>query len=634
MAILTDSEVKESWGKVIKGIAAVTPLSLSEQHTLEQQIEALGSKELALASMPRGMSRSDHTEALRQKYRAAFCLACLCKANGKPADPVAETSMDNESGLDASIKKMLKTALGLDQPVLQKPVTTTSSTVTVTSKPPKPSPPREYSALSKKLWHRINDKLQANQRASLQPQARQSLVMAKVVKAFVAEGKQRPVTVKAMQGMVLEDQHVRTFVAGKWDAAVDEIYREVDRVEKKVLLNFASMLSAVDEAYKRFDATVTRGNEATAAKVALAKSFFEALKKAPPPLSLVGSVGGAIVGVLHVDTRIDPTVKYEALKGDKADDFKNRVVDGLSGIAKWGEEKTRVGISLNDMKTTGSLKEELHKVVATQFEEIGRVVRLVCEEEFGKAGQRTVKARAFLDEVARNKVTASGWYGKASVEQVQLHAEREVEARRKHVCMMIEDLLTTTSPEIVDFNDMVGALEMLLYGSYVEAALKGEGGSYNLKPDIPDKVLERLEAGQRKDGKTEEWSVIVRKATKEGASQRSRLKYDGDANHKRALLYFFEFYRKNLNPFYMVAGTLMDGEVVTPALMKKKKKKYIDDLNKAILANAAKAHFYSTSTTWHWDRIDVAIGRAESLESLNEQLSDLRAHANFHALNN
>jgi hypothetical protein len=102
------------------------------------------------------------------------------------------------------------------------------------------------------------------------------------------------------------------------------------------------------------------------------------------------------------------------------------------------------------------------------------------------------------------------------------------------------------------------------------------------------------------------------------------------------LCYFFDWFSTTMNPFMMIAGLCIKGKPVTAEFIKVQIAQYIAELNKAIAASAKKEAFYHVRTTWNWDEIDIAMGRATRLDPdvLNAELAALRGRAlpNFHAL--
>lgn len=625
----TVEQLGDRWPKVLKGFDDAK-LTSDDIKAITGAINSL-TLEQAKAAVPMDFNSSSDGEmqARRHLYRAAHVLWSLAYRSDKSLPVVSwQTFGDLRSARDSLrkiVQDLVKKALGQDEAPISR-VQSASNTITTQ---PTIVVRTQFNALKsfENAVKSVRAQVHTHRQQTVTPvqMAKRVLTPQMMVSTFQAQGQARQATAQTLLALSKEA------VARQYFLKLLDIHSYFNDQRLKVLFNFTAMGLAIETAYKSFNKDVTEGQKATAAKLALAKTFFSALSKAPPPISFLGSIGGVVVGALHVDSEVDQRQVHTVLQGDG-----NPIVDALKGkfasIATTFEDKTRVGVALQGVSRASELQEALHIVAAKHFALIRDTVAEVCQDQFGGTSQaREAKFQVFLETLRRKRV--STLRGELTADALQGLAMVEADNLYKETVAAIDSTLQSAQIKTVPHDDLVGAVELMLYGSYVLNAFRRQGQTpgtytYDYTATLPDTIVNRLASAST------EWAVLAKNMTKEQAEAASRLKWEDRENHKRALCYFFEWFSSKMNPFLMVAGVAIEGKPVNAEYIKVQMMEYIDRLNKAIAANAKKAHVYSVRTTWNWSEIEYSIGRTQrvDVDALNLQLVSMRAEANFHRL--
>ena len=629
----TVEQLGDRWPKVLKGFtdAKVAP---EDVKSITSAINGL-TLDQAKEAVPAGFSNDSGQEQQdrRNLYRAAHCLWYLAYRSDKSLAVVGwQTFHDTRSSMDTLrqiVRGLVKKALGQDEVAISRP----DSSQSQISARPAVVVRTQFDALKsfQNAAKTVREQVHTQRQATITPvqMARKVLTPQSIVSTFQAQGQARQTRAT---GLLASSEEA---IARQYFLKLFDLHTTFTDQKLDLLFNFTATSTAVETAYKAFDKDVRKGQEETQSKLDLAKTFFTALSKAPPPLSFVGSIGGAVVGQLHVDKEIDQRGQHEVLRGDASNPIVDALKSKFASLAKTLEDKTRVGNALGGIDRAGDLQKALHIVAAKYYLLIRNTVKEVCEDTFGGSSQeREKKFQVFLENVRVKKLGTLS--GELTAQRLKDLAMREADTLHKEVEAAISSTLGAAKVPLPDPDDLVGAIELLLYGSYVLNAFRKEdktasnGYSYNFSASLPDTIVKRLASAST------EWAVLATDITKQQADKKTRLKWEDRENHKRALCYFFEWYRTEMNPFFMMAGVTIKGQPVTGEYIKVQIMEYVTRLNKAIMANAKKEHFYSVRTTWNWNEIDIAMGRSQRLdpELLNAELASLRGQAipNFHSL--
>jgi hypothetical protein len=620
----TVEQLGDRWPKVLKGLGDAR-VSQEDVKAVVASVNSLTLEE-AKRAVPSNFAHDSGQEqkVRRDLYRAAHCLWYLAYRSDKSLAVVSwGTFHDTRSPLDALrtiIQDHLKKALGRNDspivaPALVQSLVTPQPTVVVRT---------QFNAVKsfQNTIRTVRGQVHAQRQQAITPaaRARKFLTTQNMVSAFQAQGQIRQETAR-----VLLDRS-KEAIAHQYFLKLVYIHLQFTDQKLSLVFNFTAMASAVETAYKGFNKDVEDGQKQIAAKVAMAKRFFDALKKAPPPFGYIGTLGSAACSVMHVDSEIDQRQQHVALGGDAVHSVVAALKAKFTSVRNTVEDKTRVGPKLQNLPKTGDLHAALHELAKFHYDLTRARVEEVCKETFGESSEQLSKNfRVFLDSIRTEKLGAVT--KTLTEERLMSFAMAEIDNLHRETVAAIQSLLNSTTISLPTNEDLVGAVELMLYGSYVLNVFRKEdkrsdtGYTYDFSPSLPEKIVVRLASAST------EWAVLAMDTTKKGARTNNRLKWENRDNHKRALCYFFEWFSTTMNPFLMIAGVCMDGKPVTAQFIKAQMVEYITKLNKAIAANAKKQHILSIRTTWNWDEIDIDMGRATRYDpdSLNAELVALRA---------
>ncbi len=439
-------------------------------------------------------------------------------------------------------------------------------------------------------------------------------------KAFSAEGAERS---NRAVDFIKKD----TKVDIAWMTACNKVSRYVTDNQVWFQFNYTSMNSAIKDAYQHFEVNVTENQAAISARLDMAKQLFSALKTGPFPVSMIGDIGCKALDFATVDTAIDSRGDI-AVREVKSSGFISKVVQKLTETQ---EEIRRVGPKLLSLSTQSSLGDNLSQVCQCQLRIMQEVLKSVCDEHFGDTTSVMEKISRFKTEVLQDtnlfdaakekEARAQGVAFKTSPHQIMgrigdngdgqgsAHINNYVVRRiQQYQDELIEQIKTTlkNSPEPVDQGFMCRAVEMKLYCSYI-TLLFAEPRDYKIKPLSQGIVDFFAQEGP--------FGILIKtdKESETHAKDNYLLAYKDDANHKKVLRYFCEWYAKNINPFMLVAGSLHNGEKYSPYLIMLLCKREIGRINEAVYAGRSKGTFGMTN--WDWQKINLALNTIEKSDT-------------------
>jgi hypothetical protein len=307
--------------------------------------------------------------------------------------------------------------------------------------------------------------------------------------------------------------------------------------------NLAAVQTAAELAYTEFEGFFREVGKENEAKIAMAKSLFSALAShAPFPLSIVGKIGSAAVGVLHADTAI---AQERALGPPKYFDTNVPTLvkfnEKLGAIKSWTADLTRLGVASGAMPSGTSIRTAIDTASSTTASLLNKVFVDAINETYGASpGEQADKSTAFFRMVQDG---LGGEDGGARPELVAQLALRKLDVLLNVTKSAIASAGTST---IVNASEIQPFIELQLLAEYLAVLIPDE----NFTKAIPEGLIRRLESPP---------FDIVRRKT--GSSQTDKI-YElkklpwvtGHPRHVGALVYFFRWYKRSVNPFDLATG--------------------------------------------------------------------------------
>jgi hypothetical protein len=343
---------------------------------------------------------------------------------------------------------------------------------------------------------------------------------------------------KANRGLEAARQPSLTTAQFAWTNAKTRLIADFTLDMTQTLANIDSIKTAANAAYEEFEAFFAEQAAEVEFKRKLAERMFSALADyAPFPFSVVGKVGAAAVGMMHVDDRIRQT------RESGQDTYFNSDIPALAvasqklkGITDWKEDLTRLGVNGSSISSRTSIGDTLEAAKKVALETLVAAFKLAIDETYGDSPTqmadkstefyRGVEAMypgahaALLNTVFLKKITAL-----SDATRAALRGSRSLalfEAR-------------TLQPYI----------ELQLFAEFVAQLAPGE----EVDVTIPDALVDRLSR--------DPFQLIVKK-TGSGQSgqiyQAGKLPWQGHIRHKGALILFFRWYATKVNAFDVVVG--------------------------------------------------------------------------------
>jgi hypothetical protein len=594
--------LKDKWGKVQEGLAAAGATS--------EEIEAVKATLNRLSTLTQAEAAFEHfgfsdrqrgAEAGRRLHRAAFCLHYLL---ARQDDTVQAFNLDRRQtqilasdASDSTIQTYIRKCLNKLTGASEAPIVRPDSGTTVVASVVVPEPVSAPSPALARFRQAVGTVGQA--------QAAKLAARAKLVSAFQQTAQDQLAKHRLANTIIRQDASGLTHFV----QTINDIRDHYNEQKFNALFNFTTLKTAVDQAYKDFHKVVQDGQSEAKFKVKMAESLFGLLEEhLPKPFSLIGTIGKKVTGQLHVDESIDQDASYSALSPEptgRLKAFAGNLAKSLGAAKESYADFTRVGMKLNALPQARDFGSTLDSVTKCWFEIIQDVVRATVDGVFGEnSTKREERFTDFVNDLRLNRLPTGKLVNSSTqAEQLKLLVTQEIDQIKRETTQKIDQLTQGGKVTLIDQKASQGAFELMLYGLYLEQLFKNEGGGYDFSKTIPAAIVTRL--ANKDDG----WALLMTQGTKIQAQAAHRLKWEDRENHKRALLYFFQWYARKMSPFLMVVGAVHDGQAVSPEVIQREIRAYIDKLNQAIIANAAKDGFFSIRTTWDWTKISQSMGQ-------------------------
>jgi len=374
-------------------------------------------------------------------------------------------------------------------------------------------------------------------------------------------------------------------VLAAWSNAKTELIKCFAVQVNKSMSQITSMQTAATGAYTEFEKFVRDAAAELQFKIDLAKSVFSALKEAPFPISMVGKVGEAICGALHVDSEVAQTRKLAGGQYFNSDvpllDRATKKYEEFSGKAS---ELTRFGVSTETLPSGTSVHDALDKAKGRSVELLNNVFCQVVKDAYGEDPREMQdKCFAFANEVRA---------------QIMPHAPHELVGPM--IVNKINELFHVTKGSIdsapplplVTSEQLQPFIELQLFAQYLAALAPGD----DFDVTVPDALIKRLEGPPfslvtRKTGSGQTASIYASK----------KLPWDAHVRHVGALIVFFRWYEKEVNPFEIAVGRTSIQSV------RQAMESTIGEIGRAIAANAVTRRLRHDTADWAQVRAAIRI---------------------------
>lgn len=392
-------------------------------------------------------------------------------------------------------------------------------------------------------------------------------------------------------------------MTASWQSARVEIREVIEKQEKWLVYNYIDMETAIGDAYKNYELSVAESQAEIRDKlgkgVNILSYLFAALIHAPFPVSLVGSIGQWAVKEFKPDAKIDPRVSMPVMIGTSSGFIEKLIVK----LKEKHENITRVGPNLADLKNVSSWRQCWQSVTTAQRDLIQDVVHATFDEYFGDTASTIEKFRSLRLNAVKEKYKEikgdfkeHGYTGSAEAVAEKLQIERLVIAKitafkKEQIDAM--NLIFNPKPRTISTGEYRKLVEMTLYCQYVTLLYDSDNACkvYALVDSIVDFFA---------DAST--WGILIKNAHHTESERLGRLNWKQNANNRKALLLFCQWYIKNINPFVVVIGAKVDGKFMTPSVIRTM------CANEVIKINAAIKHGRTTSkfgSSWDWTKINL-----------------------------
>jgi hypothetical protein len=505
---------------------------------------------------------SGNAENKRQMARAAMFLEDLSAlASNRPlAEKISDADFEKmwrgeELGLQSMLNALVQ-HLCAPPPPTPAPPTVEAVTVPLTPIPPKPKVHVPFATL-KLLKTDERDKLIA--------------VLTR------AEEHQ-----KAVRGGTATGPTSAVMVA--WSNAKTELISAFAQKVNTSLAQMTSMQTASNGAYTEFKKFVAEAAAEVEFYIDIAKKVFGALKDAPFPFSVVGTIGETICGALHVDSAVPQTRTV----GDRQ--YFNSDIPLLASAKIKFEtasasvsELTRLGVDGSKLPSRTKMADALDQAKNRSIVMLNKVFKDTVATTYGE-GPDDVRAKylAFANKVRADVNPNMPW---VSVEPLILIKIQSVyELTRKTIFGDCGNI-------VVDSVLLQPFIELDLYASYMAQICPGD----DFDVTVPDSLIRRLEAPP--------FQLVVRKTGSGQTAQiyaSKKLPWGAHPRHIGAVVLFFRWYSKKVNPFHIVAGR------TTPEVVWKTIEAAIVEIGNAIAANTVTRRLRTTDTA-DWGAVRTAL---------------------------
>lgn len=433
-----------------------------------------------------------------------------------------------------------------------------------------------------------------------------------VFKAILVRNMQQQFEDLAVQG-VERGKRVQAFaeehtaeVRHVWKAARDAVIEESTVKKEWLLFNYAATTSVICTSHEKFALNVGESQAALISKAEFLGKLFGALKKAPAPLSLLGSMGEFATGQFKVDM-LDPRTTFKAKMPKQSAGLIGNITDQLDRLNDLKNDAFRVGPKLGNIDNKSSLQFTLNRLAQVQLETMQAILKNEITERFGDDRNCLAKFDEFRDIALRGKgyddikgnflAEAKGNVFQEGVarekkQQLQSLMIEHVMGYKQELIKQLDSILKDPPRGLrLDFFEI--SLEMLLYSQYIKELYKTADNSFFVNPLAPSIVAFFIDN-----------RVLAAADTPHAFSdERHRLNWKNGKNHKISLAMFCNWYSAKINPFLLLTGGQLDGETCTPGLIMKLMFEEIDRINESISAGRTKGLFGKSD--WDWQMINL-----------------------------
>jgi hypothetical protein len=314
--------------------------------------------------------------------------------------------------------------------------------------------------------------------------------------------------------------------------------------------NMIAVQNAASSAYTEFEGFFREVGKENEAKIAMAKSFFGALSSyAPFPLSIVGKIGSAACGQLHADTSI---TQERAIGPHKYFDSNIPTLEKfnlkLTAVKSWTADLTRLGVEGGAMPSGTSIRNAIDMARGRAVSLLNKIFLEAIADTYGAdPSDQANKGTEFFLKVQAGLGGPTGGGSEQLVAQMAINKTNTVFKATKAAIESAGTLIVVNAADIQPF------IELQLMAEYLAAFMPGE----DFTKAIPEALIKRLESPP--------FELIQRKT---GSGQTDRIyalkKLPWVAGHPRhvgAVVYFFRWYKKSVNPFDLATGRTTTGAI-------------------------------------------------------------------------
>ncbi|HEY4216795.1 MAG TPA: hypothetical protein VGM67_06630 [Gemmatimonadaceae bacterium] len=328
-----------------------------------------------------------------------------------------------------------------------------------------------------------------------------------------------------------------------WSDSKTQLVAIFATVVNTSMSNMMAAQTAGTGAYTEFEAFFRAVGKENEAKIAMAKSFFGALSSyAPFPLSIVGKVGGAACGLLHTDVairqeRVVGPHKYFDSNIPTLEKFNTK----LGEVKNWTTDLTRLGVAGGSLPSGTTLAGAIDIAKGRAVTLLNAVFLQAIAETYGSTpGEQAAKGTEFYLKVQEGLGGVGGGAREELVAQMALNKANSIFNATKAAIGSVGALAVVNAEDIQPF------IELQLMAEYLAALMPGE----DFTKAIPDALITRLESAP--------FNLIARKTkTTKSTAVYAAKKLPWIAGHPRhvgAIVYFFRWYKKSVNPFDIATG--------------------------------------------------------------------------------
>jgi len=353
-----------------------------------------------------------------------------------------------------------------------------------------------------------------------------------------------------------------TSVRMAWNAAKTQLVADFALEATSALNNFQSIQLAADAGYREFESFFRAVGEEYEGKISLADKFFGAVAEfAPWPASLVGTIGQKAVGLLHADTKVPQTRELGPRNYFNSDvPFLVKASQNLAKVQDRAMDLTRLGVSGSAIASATDFKGSLSTAQAAALKVMQNAFQDAIQETFGGPDVRDSDAQALRlfgkvqDTMLGPGASMRPAMDAASSVRVSSVAISQIENLRRTATEAIRGMQRDCERlSLVDASTLQPFIELQLYADYMAQVAPGD----DFDVSISEELIRRLESDPH--------NLIVRKT---GSSQtktvfaQGKLPWaSGHPTHVGAIILFFRWYARRVNPFDIAVGGTSAGNV-------------------------------------------------------------------------